>query len=198
MILLQPSLVWCYIIINWGILWNTALLCSRSYWRFKFSLNLWLCGWCLLNGETFCSQTWYDDVSSWAGVSCRRLLFCFQGHGHSEVLHHPDITIWTVFWTTKPFALTLSPVSSRSRSEWWFKTFLNVLHTCVFCIIDLFAMKLGMLIHNCKNRPRQVRVICFAYAVWSDNPHYPSEEKQQPIKTNNRTECNKTQYSTRL
>lgn len=96
MILLQPSLAWCYIIINWGILWNTALLCSRSYWRFK-SLNPWLCGWCLLNGKTFCSQTWYDDVPSWAGVSGRRLLFCFQGEGHSEVLHHPDITISTLF-----------------------------------------------------------------------------------------------------
>ena len=72
-ILFQPNLGWWWITTSQSVKWK----CYIAMFKVKASVkvhNFIIClfGY-LLNCWTFCSQTWYEDASTWAGVFCKKI-----------------------------------------------------------------------------------------------------------------------------
>ena len=57
---------------------TTGLLCSRSMSQQWRNFNKCSSGGYILNGWTFCKQTWHEDTWSQAGLSCRDLFSIFK------------------------------------------------------------------------------------------------------------------------
>ena len=97
LILWQPNLVWCYIIISQYVLWKKLDYCIQGQGQSKGSNCHCFCRWYLLNCPTFCYQIWYCDESSWAWVHYAKRFVCyFQGHGHSKGSYDQNMTASTI------------------------------------------------------------------------------------------------------
>ena len=109
--------------------------------------------WYLLSCWTFCNQTWCGDATSWAKVSCKKIGLLSSSLGSQ----------WGLIWTNTTVSIMsaellifLQPhligwyirlLFSRSRSQWRFKTLLNLYVSYIFCTTDLLATKEAVLIY---------------------------------------------------
>ena len=110
-------------------------------------------GWYLLNSWTFCNQTWYGDASWWASVVqedwCAVFKFRVTVQAHLirfDCFYH---SCWTADLFATKFNLMVHHhkleccvkigLFSRSRSQWRFKTLLNLYVSYIFCTTDLLA-----------------------------------------------------------
>ena len=71
--------IWWYIIISWSVLcfFFIAVYKVRVI-AMVWNLNEYLFRWYLLNHLTFCNQTWYGGVWSWAGASSRNIVLLIK------------------------------------------------------------------------------------------------------------------------
>ena len=116
--LLQPNLVWLYIIISQSVLWKKNWLLHsrpRSQGRVKMSMFVHLIS---TKPQTFCYQTWYCGVSSWAGVSCKKIGLLFSRSRSQQWLIWLKYDIfYYIFWTADPFATKLGLIVLHLKPE---------------------------------------------------------------------------------
>ena len=112
------------------------------------------------------SATKFGMVMQHHGPKCRarRLVSCLQVQGHSEG-SCDQIWLLCICWAADLFGTKFGwyimiswsvlckkkkknwLLFSRSRSQWRFKTFLNLYASYIFCTTDLLATKEGVLIY---------------------------------------------------
>ena len=91
----QPDLVW-YLVISQSVLWKKLGYCIQSQGCSERSKCQCLSGWCLLNRQTFCYQTWQCDASLWAGEHANRLVWYVQGQGCSKGSYGQNKTVSSI------------------------------------------------------------------------------------------------------
>ena len=156
LILLQANLVWWHIIIRWIVSWKygIALLWSRSksQKRFRIPVNVQLDN---ISSAAEPSVTKLGMIMQQHGPKCpaRRLVCCLQVQGHSEGSFDQTWMCWTAgLFATRfnwmvhhhkagVFCLKIRLLFSRWRSQWMFKTWLNLYVPIIFRTTLLLATK---------------------------------------------------------
>ena len=156
LILLRTNLLWWYIIMEVRVSCEKiALMCSRSWSQhwFETPMNVYPDNifWLI---EDFVAK----HTSSWAKLFCRKIVFAnfkvrvtVSAHiikiwSFLLYLLQPNL-VWWYRWYTGVSCEKSWLLCSRSRSQWWFKTSLNVCQSCIFCTTDTFATKLDVLMN---------------------------------------------------
>ena len=155
LILLQPILVWWYIIISQSVSWK----CWIIIFYIKITARVQNVNECLstgyLNHQTFCFKTWYCDASSWVRVSCKKIGLLFSRSRSQHGLIWSDCgNFYCIFWTADPFATKLDLMAHHHKLDFLVKRFdysavvkvrvTEKVQNCSECFIIIIIIKLLM------------------------------------------------------
>ena len=99
-ILLQPDLIWWFVIMSLSILWKDQIAVVKFTVRFRISVDV-CCHIFWRASPSFCNESWYGDASPWGRCSVERLVSCSHAIWYSEDSYNQNMTV--------PLLLPLQP-----------------------------------------------------------------------------------------